>query len=172
MVEKPFRPETRVVRRGQVSRAREHKAGLCVVGAGISGVSAAIQAARLGRKVVLIDGMPALGGQAVNSIIGMIVGLFGNPPQNHQLTHGIADDILRDLGASGDLHLVMGGVSLNALYNEVALGRWVERKILELKITPLLGAVLRHVRLDGRRVAALELATRYGDVVVRADGFV
>ena len=34
----------------------------------------------------------------------------------------------------------MGGVSLNALYNEVALGRWVERKVLELSITPLVGA--------------------------------
>jgi hypothetical protein len=79
---------------------------------------------------------------------------------------------LRDLGAQGALHLVMGGVSLNAMYDEVALGRWVERTILHLNITPLVGAILRHVRLDGRRVAALELATRYGDVVVRADGFV
>ncbi len=172
MLDKPFRPETRVVKRGAGEAIREHRTDICVVGAGISGVSAAIEAARLGRKVILIDGLPALGGQAVNSIVGMIVGLFGNPPKNKQLTHGIADDLIRDLGATGDMHLVMGGVSLNALYNEVALGRWVERTILDLKITPLLGAVLRRVRLDGRRVVALELATRYGDVVVRADGFV
>jgi FAD-dependent oxidoreductase family protein len=175
MVEKPFRPETRVVRQSGSPPVREHKADICVVGAGISGVSAAIEAARLGRNVILIDGLPALGGQAVNSIIGMMVGLFGNPPGNKQLTHGIADDLIRDLGATGDLHLVMGGVSLNALYNEVALGRWVERKILELKITPLVGAVLRRVRTGGhagRRISALELATRYGDVAVRANGFV
>src|SRR5579862_392967 len=172
MLEKPFRPETRVVRRNGEPAAREHSADICVVGAGISGVSAAIEAARLGRRVILIDGLPALGGQAVNSIIGMIVGLFGNPPGNRQLTHGIAGDILRDLGATGDLHVVMGGVSLNALYNEVALGRWVERKILELKITPLLGAILRSVRRDERRITALEFATRYGDVMVKADGFV
>jgi hypothetical protein len=171
MVNKPFRPETRVVRRA-ASAAREHRAHICVVGAGISGVSAAIEAARLGRDVILIDGLPALGGQAVNSIIGMIVGLFGNPPKSKQLTHGIADDIIRDLGATGDLHLVMGGISMNALYNEVALGRWVERAILDLKITPLVGAVLRSVHVDGRRIAALDLATRYGDVIVRADGFV
>jgi hypothetical protein len=172
LVNKPFRPETRIVKQSGSPPVREHKADICVVGAGISGVSAAIEAARLGRNVILIDGLPALGGQAVNSIIGMIVGLFGNPPGNKQLTHGIADDLIRDLGATGDLHLVMGGISLNALYNEVALGRWVERKILELKITPLVGAVLRRVRLDGRRVSALEFATRYGDVVVRANGFV
>jgi len=177
MLDRPFRPETRTVRRAAIAAVREFHGDLCVVGAGISGVSAAIEAARLGRKVILIDGLPALGGQAVNSIIGMIVGLFGNPPTSKQLTHGIADDLIRDLGASGDLHLVMGGISLNALYNEVALGRWVERMVLELKITPLVGAVLRRVHLEGRRpgglrVVALDLATRYGDVLVRADGFV
>ena len=136
MLDKPFRPETRVVKRESASPIREHKADICVVGAGISGVSAAIEAARLGRSVILIDGLPALGGQAVNSIIGMIVGLFGNPPGNKQLTHGIADDIIRDLGATGDLHLVLGGISLNALYNEVALGRWVERAILQARHYP------------------------------------
>ncbi len=171
MVDKPFRPAT-VVRQRSNAAAREHRADICVVGAGISGVSAAIEAARLGRDVILIDGLPALGGQAVNSIIGMMVGLFGNPPQSKQLTHGIADDIIRDLGAQGDLQVVMGGVSLNAVYNEVALGRWVERKVLELRITPLVGAIVRAVKWDGRRIAALELATRYGDVIVRADGFV
>ncbi|MGH9645344.1 MAG: FAD-dependent oxidoreductase, partial [Bryobacteraceae bacterium] len=111
MLQEPFRPETRVVKQGGSPPVREHKADICVVGAGISGVSAAIEAACLGRNVILIDGLPALGGQAVNSIIGMIVGVFGNPPGNKQLTHGIADDLIRDLGATGDLRLVMGGVS-------------------------------------------------------------
>ncbi len=172
MLDKAFSPATVVKRRSGGAAPLEHRSDLCVVGAGISGVSAAIEAARLGRSVILIDGLPALGGQAVNSIVGMMVGLFGNPPGNKQLTHGIADDLIHDLGAQGDLQLKMGGISLNALYNEVALGRWVERKVLELKITPLVGAVLRHVRMDGRRIAALELATRYGDAIVRADGFV
>jgi hypothetical protein len=172
MLKKPFSPATVVKRRSGGAGPREHRADLCIVGAGISGTSAAIEAAQLGREVILIDGLPSLGGQAVNSIIGMMVGLFGNPPKSKQLTHGIADEIIHDLSAQGDLKLVMGGVSLNALYNEVALGRWVERKILELKITPLVGAVLRKVHMEERRVTALELATRYGDVMVRADGFV
>jgi hypothetical protein len=172
MLDKPFRPETRVVRRTDAAPRLERKADLCVVGAGISGVSAAIEGARAGREVILIDGLPALGGQAVNSIIGMFCGLFGNGPNGKQLTHGIADDILRDLTAQRALRLMMGGVSMNALYDEVALGRWVERAVLAHKITPLPGAILRNVQLDGRRVTALELATRYGDVIVRADGFV
>ena len=102
----------------------------------------------------------------------MICGLFGNGPNGRQLTHGIADDILRDLGATGDVEVRMGGVSPNVYYSEVALGRWVEKTILAHRITPLVGAILRRVRMDGRRVKALEIATRYGDAEVVADGFV
>ena len=74
---------------------RKVSGDICVVGAGTAGASAAIEAARLGRKVILVDGMPALGGQAVNSIIGTFCGLFSNGTHGYQFTHGIADDILR-----------------------------------------------------------------------------
>ena len=69
---------------------------ICVLGAGIAGVSAAIEAARLGRKVALVDDLPALGGQAVNSVIGTFCGSLRQRRGRPQLTHGIADDILRD----------------------------------------------------------------------------
>ncbi len=70
-----------------------------MVGSGAAGMSAAIEGARAGRKVVLVDSLPALGGQAVNSIIGTFCGLFSNGSDGYQFTHGIADDLLGDLGA-------------------------------------------------------------------------
>ena len=145
---------------------------ICVVGAGISGISAALEAAALGKKVVLVDGLPALGGQAVNSIIGTFCGLFSNGPNRFQLTHGIADGILKDLGAAGALHHNVGPMTTVVYYEEVALARWIERKVREAGITVVLGAVLRGCSLEKRRITALELATRYGDVHVRAQGFV
>jgi glycine/D-amino acid oxidase-like deaminating enzyme len=95
---------TRVVRRAARAAPQRVTADICVLGAGIAGISAALEASRLGHKVVLIDALPALGGQAVNSIIGTFCGLFSNGPRGYQLTHGIADEILRDLGAHGALH--------------------------------------------------------------------
>ena len=80
MLERPLAPATRVVRRASPA-AQEQRADVCVVGAGIAGVSAALEAARLGRSVLLVDGLPALGGQAVNSIIGTFCGLFSNGPE-------------------------------------------------------------------------------------------
>ena len=136
---------TRIVRRPANAAARRLSADICVLGAGIAGVSAALEAARLGRRVALVDGLPALGGQAVNSIIGTFCGLFANGTHGHQLTHGIADDILRDLGAQGALHYRRGGPSNTTvvMYDEIALSRWIEEAVRNAGITVLLGTILR-----------------------------
>ena len=164
--------DTKIVRRQ--SKAAQHvSVDICVVGAGISGVSAALEAARLGRRVAIVDGLPTLGGQAVNSIIGTFCGLFANGTHGHQFTYGIAEDILRDLGKiPGALYRRHGPVTTVVYYDEIALGRWVEEQIRAAGITVILGAVLRDVHLDGRRVKELELATRYGDMRLSATGFV
>ena len=144
---------------------------VCVVGAGIAGLSAAIESARLGRDVVLVDSLPVIGGQMVHSLIGLFCGVFGNAPAHQQLTHKIFDDIFRDLGPPGDLHFQRGHTT-TVFYNEVALGRWLERTIQKLKIKAILGTVLQHADLRDGRLNAIELATRYGNVQIQAAGFV
>lgn len=163
---------TRVVRRNSTLQTKELSADICVIGAGISGVSAAIEAARIGLKVILVDGFPALGGQAVHSIIGTFVGLFHHGENRYQFTHGIADDILRDLGEAGGLHYRRGPAYTTVLYDEVALSRWIERTVMQSGVTPVVGAILQSVEVDGSRVKSVELATRYGNLRVRATGFV
>jgi 2-polyprenyl-6-methoxyphenol hydroxylase-like FAD-dependent oxidoreductase len=147
---------------------------ICVVGAGISGISASLEAARLGRKVILVDGQPSLGGQAVNSIIGTFCGLYSNGPEPRQLTHGVADDILRYLGPIGAVRCVRSSIASTTVvyYEEVALGRWIETAVRAAGITVVLGAVLRKVQFENRRITAISLATRYGDVQIAATGFV
>ena len=169
----PIKTATRIVRR-ESAAARRIDADICVVGAGSAGISAALEAARLGRKVVLADGLHALGGQAVNAVIGTFCGFFSNGYSGYQTVHGIADGILRDLGAQGALHYRHGGPSNTIVvqYDEVALARWIEEAVRQSGITVLLGAVMRAVHRDGRRIRAIELATRHGDVSVAATGFV
>jgi flavin-dependent dehydrogenase len=170
----PVKTATRIVRRSAAPAARQIAADICVVGAGSAGISAALEAAKLGRKVALVDGLHALGGQAVNSVIGTFCGFFSNGHSGYQTVHGIADGILRDLGAQGALHYRHGGPSNTVVvqYDEVALARWIERQVAAAGITVLLGAVMREVKRDGRRIRSIALATRYGDVSVAATGFV
>jgi flavin-dependent dehydrogenase len=138
--------DTKVVTRQADAAPRRVEADICVVGAGIAGTSAALTAARAGRRVVLLDGLPVLGGQAVNSIIGTFCGLFANGTHGHQFTHGIADEILRDLGAKEHaLYYRHGPLTTVVYYDEVALARWIEEAIRQAGITVVLGAVLRRI---------------------------
>ena len=146
---------------------------ICVVGAGMSGVSAALEAARLGRRVVIVDATPALGGQAVGSIIGTIIGLYTHGERPYQITHGIADDLIADLTAEGSMHRRQSATgTVTFLYDEVRLGRWVERTVQKAGVRSIVGAVLTGVTIEQRRIQHVELATRFGSVRVAAQGFV
>jgi glycine/D-amino acid oxidase-like deaminating enzyme len=142
---------------------------LCVVGAGIGGISAALEAARLGKRVVLADAAPELGGQSVGAVVGTIVGLFGNGAAPPQLTHGIADEILREV----DVRLMHGRRNTTIVqYRVESLARWIEEAVRRAGVKVLLGAVLTDAERHGRRLRRLDFATRYGPAVVAADAFV
>jgi hypothetical protein len=164
---------TRTVRRSAIRRVKTVEADICVLGAGIAGVSAAIEAAKLGRRVVIVDAAPALGGQAIGSIIGTIIGLYTHGPRPYQITHGIADDLINDLTAEGSLNRRVSMTStITFQYDEVRLGRWIERKVEEAGIQAILGAVLTDVAFEHRRVEHIALATRFGAVRIEAAGYV
>ena len=163
-----------VVKRRLPARAQREEADICVLGAGMSGVCAAIEAARLGRRVVLADASPAVGGQAVGSIIGTIIGLFSHGAVPWQLTYGIADELIEELTASGDLlrrHSTRTR-TITFQYDVMQLGRWMERKLEEAGVRCLLGATLTGVEFHDRSLRRLAFATRHGAVDVDAAGFV
>lgn len=159
---------TKIVRKSEAQSTYEVKADICVVGAGIAGVSAALEAARLGHKVVLVDGLPNLGGNSANGAMGLFCGFFSHGVVPFQLTYGIASDIIHDLAKVGKLYLKPP----IAVYDEVALGRWIEDKVRAAGITVILNAFLHTVERAGRRIAAIDFTSKYGEVRVTADGFV
>ncbi len=163
---------TKIVRR-EAGGTRRLSADICVLGSGVAGISAAIEAARLGRRVVLIDGAPQLGGQATGAMVGTFCGFYSNGKNPTLVTHGIAAEILRDLRANGDAHDILGRRNtIIVQYRIAALQRWTEEAVRKAGIDLLLGAVLRSVRRDGRRIEGLALTTRYGEIEVAARGFV
>jgi hypothetical protein len=162
---------TRTIRRRGVRKPKTVNADVCVLGAGISGVAAALEAAKLGRTVVIVDGAPALGGQAVGSIIGTLIGLYTHGREPFQLTHGVADDLIHDLTAEGSL-LRLHHSTVVFQYDEVRLARWIERSIEQAGVRALVGAVLTGVKFAKRRVQHIDFATRFGPVRVRAKGYV
>jgi hypothetical protein len=136
-------------------------------------VSAALEAARLGRRVVIMDAAPSLGGQAVGSIIGTIIGLYTHGPAPFQITRGIADDLIADLTAEGSLHrrASMTG-TITFQYDEVRLARWIEKQVEAADIQVLVGAVMTGVTFEGRRLRSVDAATRFGAARIEATSFV
>lgn len=166
-------PATRLVRRAPAGdAARRIDADIAVVGAGISGISAALEAAALGRRVVLVDAGMQLGGQSTGSMLGTFCGFYSNGPAPHRVVYGIVDPMFDFLRRAGALHPRRGRNTIIPLYQEQALVRWIEQAVHAAGIEVLLGAVLLEVARDGGRVTGLDLATRFGRVDLRATGFV
>lgn len=165
--------ETRIVRREKGTPFRKLKADVCVVGAGIAGISAALEAARLGKKVVIVDGQAALGGQAVNSIIATFCGLFSNGTHGYQFTYGVADRLLAHLESQDkSIYYRHGPNTTVVYYDEVVLGRWMEQSVLEAGIEVVLGATILDVHVEGRRIVETDFMTRYGGISIEATGWV
>lgn len=163
---------TRTIRKQESESIQVVETDICILGAGISGVSAALEAAKLGRDVVLADAAPAIGGQAIGSIIGTIIGLYNNEGENaYQITHGIADDLIRNLTEEGAL-IRNQRFTVNFQYDEVRLARWMERKVEEAGVKMLVGAILTDVAFENRRIQHADFVTRFGHVRVRANGFI
>jgi FAD dependent oxidoreductase len=168
---RPINAATSIVRFDGEELVRELEVELCVVGAGISGVTTALEGAKLGKKVALVDAFPALGGQAVNSIIGTFCGLYRNGTHGHRFTFGVADEILAALEREDACYYRHGPMTTVVHYNEIALSRVLEEMISTAGITPVVGATLRRVDRTGGRVDALQFISRWGDVTIRAQGY-
>ena len=168
---RPINPATTIVRHNGQTLQRELEVDLCVIGAGISGTATALEAAKLGKTVAIVDGMPALGGQAVNSIIGTFCGLYQNGTHGHRYTFGVVDEMLAYLEAEDACYYRHGPMTTVVHYNEIALSRWVEKSLDAAGVIPVVGAILRGVETDGRRVKSAQFVTRYGDVTIRAEAF-
>ena len=171
MNERAF-PGTRIVAAGATKPAARIEADLAILGAGMAGVAAALEAAVLGRKVVLIDGAQQLGGQSTGSLIGTFCGFYGNGPQPYRVVYGAASRMLEDLRKAGATQPRHGRNTLILMYREQALARWIEDAVLEAGIRPLLGATLLGVQRRGNRIESLDIATRFGALSVQAKGYV
>jgi glycine/D-amino acid oxidase-like deaminating enzyme len=162
--------KTRTVRKSGEKQTVD--ADVCVVGAGAAGLIAALTAARLGRRTILLDAMPTLGGQLVGTLLGTICGLYSNGPRPRRITLGPVDEMLEYLRAAGALHSREALNTTVLQYDEMLCGRWAETALAKSGVEVVLGAVLREVELKDRRVTSLQVATRWGDLKIRCKGVV
>lgn len=114
-----------------------HQADLCVVGGGLSGLLGAVEAARHGAKVVLMQDRPMLGGNASSEIRMWVCGAHG---ENLRETGILEEIMLENLYRNPDLNYsIWDGI----LY-ETAKG--------EENLTLLLNCACQACEMDGGRI--------------------
>ncbi len=164
-------PATHIVQR-QPGAVQQLDADIAILGAGIAGVSAALEAAALGRKVVLIDAGTQPGGQSTQALIGTFCGLYSNGPAPYRVVYGMADAMLRDLQAMDAVAPRRGRNTVILMYQEQALVRWIEQALVQAGVILLLGTTLLEAHREGGRITGLALASRHGAIDVAARGFI
>lgn len=76
-----------------------YKPDVCIIGAGPSGVAAAVAAARLGLSVLIVEKYGFSGGATVAGLSGTICGLFSSGRKPEQIVFGFADEFYAVLRA-------------------------------------------------------------------------
>lgn len=94
----------------------EHQADICVIGAGLAGMCAAIAAARHGSKVILVNDRPVLGGNASSEIRMWPLGAHGH---NRRETGIFEEIVLENLRRNPTrIYPVWDGVLFDAVKKE------------------------------------------------------
>lgn len=147
-----------------------------VVGGGSAGMAAAVTAARLGLRTVLIEEMPFLGGMSTGGGVGTFCGFYHRAPSGDlvRLVGGFAAEVMDRLAADGHCY---GPVPFKTT-GAVPYVPWGVKRLYDVLVQsePRLDLVL-HARLvgavarDGTLEAAI-VATRAGLVAYRAPFFV
>ena len=117
------------------------------------------------------NGLPALGGQAVNSIIGMFCGLFANGNHGHQLTDGSLTTYPRSRCEGACARRPASSANDSDVLRRGRIGRWIENATVKpVKVAARRG--LRSVERRGPQDQRLELGDTLRRCQVQATGFV
>lgn len=147
-------------------------ADVCVIGGGPGGLPAAIAAARLGAKTVLLEMNGYLGGMATAGLIGPILGHRASG-DGDAVIGGIPKELCVRMAEIGEAvpwnqALKEWGIAFNAEGMKII----ADRMVMESEVQTILHAFLTDAVTDGNRMTHAIVATKSGPLAVAARVFV
>lgn len=146
------------------------EADLCVVGGSCTGVFAAVRAARLGMKVVLLEKHNILGGTAVTGLVNIWHSLHDTDAKN-QIIAGLTHETVQRLKKRNAVTLSDNPNSAYS-FNPWELALILDEYVRENRIQLLLHTSYCAVVWEGRQVQAVILENSDGRAAVRAKFFI
>ena len=149
---------------------REKNYDIIVAGGGFAGASAAIAAAREGRRVLLIEQYKCLGGAAAVALVNPFMPYWTHDAQSGEridLSQGLFSEIRCRMDAAGGLRK-----NENSVFNEEILKYVLNRMALESGVELLFQAYITGVERKGARIEAVHVSGVSGPKVFTAACFV
>ena len=138
---------------------------LAVVGGGFAGVAAAVSAARVGAKVLLIEKSNCLGGAAANCLVNPFMQYWTEiNGQRVDLSAGIFTEIRERLKAVGAMW--------QDSFMEEQLKYVLNEMALESGVVLLFHACIFKVEKKGEQITSISMATKCGEMRIEADYFI
>ena len=148
-------------------------ADVVVVGSGSAGSSAAIAAARVGARTLLIEKLPFLGGSST-AVLDTFYGFYTPGSRSTKVVGGVPDDVVAGLRALGPVieRPNTYGAGNGITYHPEHLKVVWERLAEEAGVAVLLHAFLQAAIVDDGRVRELLVATKAGLARVAGTTFI
>ena len=142
---------------------------LCVVGGSCTGVFAAVAAARLGLRVVIVEKQGFFGGVATAGLVNVWHSLY-DIPHERQIIGGLSVEVIERLRLHG---AIAEGISTHTVFNPAELTIELDRVIVEAGVRPRLHTqfVGPARDIDGRLDAVI-VEDKNGRQAIRARCFV
>ncbi|EPZ48132.1 FAD-dependent oxidoreductase [Alicyclobacillus acidoterrestris] len=146
-----------------------------VVGGGSAGVAAAVGAANVGAKTLIVERNPYFGGAGTHSSVFSYCGFFAQAEPLQQVVGGVGAQFLAELSAIGpEIEPRRNPASGNVIV--IADGEKskyaLDRLLLRAGVVPRLHCQVIGAQVQGNRVVEIECVDHAGRLTVSADAFV
>ncbi len=141
---------------------------LCVVGGSATGVFAAVRAARLGLRVLIVEKQNGFGGVAVGGLVN-VWHTYMDTEGKRQVIAGLSEEVTDRLEPFRGGHVDRAG---SHVFNPHELKTELDRMVQENGIDFLLHTFYAGLAADGDRITAIFIENKDGRQAVQADFFI
>lgn len=148
-----------------------HDVDVCVIGGSCTGVFAAVRAARLGAKVVIVEKQNCFGGMATAAMVNIWHSIY-DTEYRKQIIGGLSVEIIETLLRRNAAELTVNNPSRYCHFNSEELKIELDTLISNHHVIPLLHSFFCDVICAGTQIDAVVIENKSGCGAIRAKVFI
>lgn len=144
-----------------------YEADVCVIGGSCTGVFAAVRAARLGARVVIVECQNSFGGVATNGLV-CVWHTFNSTDGKQQVISGLSEEVLSRFDSTD--HII--GNADSHFFNPTELKCELDRLLTDEKVKIYLHTYYAGISCDGDTIDAVFVENKDGRGAIKAKFFI